>query len=285
MHPPLHQNHMYIQTSPPTSLEQSLSAPLGTVSWAAVLFLPQVKFNSHVVLFFPLQVSTILIGNEFSQQHLMLDDFHVPTPILYPLKIIHRSLLLPSWLDRPNLPHALHSTAPTLKSRNVNMCTEITHEYGSSDGKRIILQCRRCRFDPWVRKIPWRRKMATSSSILVAWRSPPTEEPGGLQSYSLWDPKESDTTERFTLTMYKELMKITRWGLVRKAHLFLDLVPEASSLLNPRMQGFTCVVMRQKWSKGQSCQQKPWDSSPSSVTEKADPAEEPTKPNQTKFSS
>ena len=25
-------------------------------------------------------------------------------------------------------------------------------------GKRICLQCRRPRFDPWVRKIPWRRE-------------------------------------------------------------------------------------------------------------------------------
>ena len=36
---------------------------------------------------------------------------------------------------------------------------------------------RRPGFDPWVRKIPWRRK-ATHSSIL-AWRIPRTEEPGG----------------------------------------------------------------------------------------------------------
>ena len=36
-------------------------------------------------------------------------------------------------------------------------------------------------FNPWVRKIPWRRKWATHSSIL-AWRIPWTEEPGGLQS-------------------------------------------------------------------------------------------------------
>ena len=45
----------------------------------------------------------------------------------------------------------------------------------------ICLQCRRLRFHPWVRKIPWRRGMATHSSIL-AWRIPWTEEPGGLQS-------------------------------------------------------------------------------------------------------
>ena len=34
-------------------------------------------------------------------------------------------------------------------------------------------------FDPWVGKIPWRKALATHSSIL-AWRIPCTEEPGGL---------------------------------------------------------------------------------------------------------
>ena len=34
-------------------------------------------------------------------------------------------------------------------------------------------------FDPWVRKIPLEKRMATHSSIL-AWKFPWTEEPGGL---------------------------------------------------------------------------------------------------------
>ena len=38
-------------------------------------------------------------------------------------------------------------------------------------------------FDPWVRKISW-EGIATHSSILI-WRSPWTEEPGGLQSTGL----------------------------------------------------------------------------------------------------
>ena len=38
---------------------------------------------------------------------------------------------------------------------------------------------KRCGFDPWVRKIPWRRKWLTHSTIL-AWKIPWTEEPGGL---------------------------------------------------------------------------------------------------------
>ena len=50
-------------------------------------------------------------------------------------------------------------------------------------------------FDPWVRKIPWRRK----------WQSTPVFLPGechgqmNLVGYSPWDCKESDTTERLTL--------------------------------------------------------------------------------------
>ena len=90
-------------------------------------------------------------------------------------------------------------------------------------GKESTCQCKRHRFNPWVGKIPWRRKwlptpvflaspvaqlvknpptmqetwvqslgredpleedMATSSSIL-AWRIPWTGEPGGLQSMGL----------------------------------------------------------------------------------------------------
>ena len=83
-------------------------------------------------------------------------------------------------------------------------------------GQSVCLQCRRSRFDPWVGKIPWRRKwqpspvflpvkshgqrmwvqslawenalekgMATHSSILD-WRIPWTEEPCGLQSMGSW---------------------------------------------------------------------------------------------------
>ena len=51
-------------------------------------------------------------------------------------------------------------------------------------GKESTCQCRRhkwLRFDSWVRKIPWRRKMTTHYGIFT-WKIPWTEEPGGLQS-------------------------------------------------------------------------------------------------------
>ena len=65
---------------------------------------------------------------------------------------------------------------------------------GSASGKEPACQCKRCKrrgFDPWVRKIPWRR----------AWQPTPVFLPGeshgqrSLAGYSPWGCKESDTTE------------------------------------------------------------------------------------------
>ena len=50
-------------------------------------------------------------------------------------------------------------------------------------GKESSCQCRRskrCGFNPWVGKIPWRR--AWQPIFLPQWRIPWTEEPGRLQS-------------------------------------------------------------------------------------------------------
>ena len=54
--------------------------------------------------------------------------------------------------------------------------------------ERIHLPIRRHGFDPWVRKIPWKRKWQPISarnivnSSILAWEVPWTVEPGGLQS-------------------------------------------------------------------------------------------------------
>ena len=52
---------------------------------------------------------------------------------------------------------------------------------GGSVGKESACNAgdRRCRFDPWARKIPWRRKQLPTSAFLPG--SPWTEEPGGPQ--------------------------------------------------------------------------------------------------------
>ena len=43
---------------------------------------------------------------------------------------------------------------------------------------------KKCRFDPWVRKIPWRRTWQPTQ-LIVFQRIPWTEAPGGLQSIAL----------------------------------------------------------------------------------------------------
>ena len=53
-----------------------------------------------------------------------------------------------------------------------------------SSSSRQCRRHRRCGFYPWVRNIPWRREMATHSSIL-AWKTPWTEGTGRLQSMGL----------------------------------------------------------------------------------------------------
>ena len=56
---------------------------------------------------------------------------------------------------------------------------------------KTACQCRRHRFDPWVRKILWRRELQLTPVFL------PGESQGQrkLVGYCPWGPKESDTTE------------------------------------------------------------------------------------------
>ena len=62
---------------------------------------------------------------------------------------------------------------------------------------RIHLQCRKPGFNPWVRKIPWRRK----------WKPTPVFLPGEFfeqrnwVGYSPWDHNESDSTEWLILSL------------------------------------------------------------------------------------
>ena len=58
---------------------------------------------------------------------------------------------------------------------------------GGTIGKEPTCQCRRCkkcRFDPWVGKIPWRRAWQPTLVFLPG-KIPWTEEPSGLQSMGL----------------------------------------------------------------------------------------------------
>ena len=79
-----------------------------------------------------------------------------------------------------------------LKSRDITLSTKVRLV------KAMVFPvvCGRPGFDPWVRKIPWRRKWQSTPVLL------PGESHGGrsLVGYSPWGRKESDTTERLHFT-------------------------------------------------------------------------------------
>ena len=62
---------------------------------------------------------------------------------------------------------------------------------GGASSKKSTWQCRRSRLDPWVRKIPRRRKWQPTPVFLPG----KFHQQGRLAGFSPWDCKESDTTE------------------------------------------------------------------------------------------
>ena len=73
---------------------------------------------------------------------------------------------------------------------------------GGSDGKESACSAGHPGFDPYVRKIPWRRKWQPTPVFLPGkshgWRS--------LAGYGPWGHKESDTTERVHFHPFRKLM-------------------------------------------------------------------------------
>ena len=87
----------------------------------------------------------------------------------------------------------------------------------------VRLQCGRAGFNPWVGKIPWRRKWQPTPVLL------PGESHGGrsLIGYSPWGRKDWDTTERlhFTslhLTTLRTLLSVMRNHVFCMAWLLLN---------------------------------------------------------------
>ena len=111
----------------------------------------------------------------------------------------------------PNLPiHSIHFPRLGVRTFALYICvcisalqirSSILFFYGLPwwlSGGESACQCRRCQFDPWVGKIPWRRKWLPTPLFL------PGEFHGqrSLAGYSPWDHKELDTTEQLTHTRH-----------------------------------------------------------------------------------
>ena len=92
---------------------------------------------------------------------------------------------------------------------------------GGANGKESACQWwshKRCRCDPWLRKIPLEEGRAAHSSIL-AWRIPRTEDPVRLQSIGLQRVRHdwSDLARRVYLVLSEQavehvsLTKLSHW--------------------------------------------------------------------------
>ena len=64
--------------------------------------------------------------------------------------------------------------------------------------KKSACQCRRLRFDPWARKIPWRRNWLPTPVFLPG----EFHGQGSLVGYSPWGCKELDMTEEHFHMVY-----------------------------------------------------------------------------------
>ena len=70
----------------------------------------------------------------------------------------------------------------------------VSSKLGGASGKDPTCQCgrlKRLRFNPWVRKIPWRRTWQPTPVFLTR----QSNGQGSLMGYSPWGHKELDTTE------------------------------------------------------------------------------------------
>ena len=83
---------------------------------------------------------------------------------------------------------------------------------GGARAKELACQCRRRkrrRFDPWVGKIPWRRKWQPTPVFL------PGESRGqrSLAGYSPWGHKELDVTEQLSTAQHMGYLRSNLWLL------------------------------------------------------------------------
>ena len=110
--------------------------------------------------------------------------------------------LYPSQLP-PALYHIPNSGQSPLVLRTLAPCEDCSHSTsGFMSGKKVAQMVKnlpamqRLRFNPWVKKIPWRREQLPTSVFL------PRESQGQrtLVGYSPWGHKESATTQRLTLS-------------------------------------------------------------------------------------
>ena len=129
---------------------------------------------------------------------------------------VHRMTKIQTWLKWLST-HALHVCISVIEKQNQRKTSTRNKKPCSNQKQSPLHSYRRCRFNPWVRRIPWRRK----------WQSTPLFLPGkyhGLVGYSPWGHKNLDTIYRLNNNnngSYREKLPArflrenkSPWGLV-----------------------------------------------------------------------
>ena len=116
-------------------------------------------------------------------------DFFFPVEQLFPVKECLSFSLVTTQSLKILSPNSSYYCFP-----EIYFSKDFSISPGSTSGKEHNCQCRsrkRHRFDPWVGKIPWKRKWQPTQVFS------PGESHGqrSLASYSPWGHKELDTTE------------------------------------------------------------------------------------------
>ena len=93
----------------------------------------------------------------------------------------HDSILVPFILLSASALYIANRGIPFILSKVILKCYTLECFPGDSDSKKILLQCGRPGFNPWVEKISWKRAWQPTPVFLPG-QSPRTEEPGELQS-------------------------------------------------------------------------------------------------------
>ena len=108
---------------------------------------------------------------------------------------------------------------------------------------RISLRWGKPRFDPWVRKISWRRK----------WQPTPVLLPGefhwqrSLAGYSPWGHKESNATKKLTLSL--SLQVLWSWQKIRKVSVKHSKQDQGHSWESLNEQLFSALKTAEYWHK------------------------------------
>ena len=101
-------------------------------------------------------------------------------------------------------PNSTGIEAPALKDPSQSLCTSSSESSSVSFGISLA-QCRRPAFDPWVRKIPWRRKWQPTPVFL-----PRKSHGQNLVGYSPCGRKELDTTEQLYFHFCLQYSKLVK---------------------------------------------------------------------------